>query len=163
MCRMFAVTVGVMAMLCSASGFAWAEPAQTPAKSAPAPAKMESAKAARMESAKMEKAVHSMAKSPRHAMMARERVHLSKDEVTALQNALASAGAYKGKVDGIFGRHTRVALRKYQKEHGLAASGRPDPETVSKLGITVAAEHMSPPSPPSHKANSASNAAAKKP
>lgn len=147
--------IGMVTACLFLANVTWAQQAQTPAKSTAPAAKTETAKAEKMESAKTEKAEHSAAaKQPRRAMMAHERVMLSKDEVTALQNALASAGDYKGKVDGIFGRHTRMALRKYQKDNSLKVTGRPDSETVSKLGITVAPEHMSP---------SATSAAAKKP
>ena len=40
-------------------------------------------------------------------------------------NALAAQGFDPGPADGILGRGTRAALRRYQKAHGLPADGFP--------------------------------------
>jgi len=40
-----------------------------------------------------------------------------------LQSVLKRLGFYKGKIDGIFGKNTRVAVKKYQKTHGLKTDG----------------------------------------
>ena len=39
------------------------------------------------------------------------------------------------KVDGMMGKGTRDALKKYQGANGLKATGRPDAATKSKLGV----------------------------
>lgn len=59
---------------------------------------------------------------------------MSKHEVTQIQNALNQSGDHLS-VDGIMGPHTISALRKYQQSHGLQATGRPNPQTLQKLGI----------------------------
>jgi membrane-bound lytic murein transglycosylase B len=48
---------------------------------------------------------------------------LSRDQRIGLQQALARQGFDPGPADGIIGRGTRAALRKYQKAHGLVADG----------------------------------------
>ncbi|MBI4184047.1 MAG: peptidoglycan-binding protein [Proteobacteria bacterium] len=57
--------------------------------------------------------------------------------VKALQEALAKAG-FTVKADGLMGPETRAALRKYQEQHHLPVTGRPDPETLAKLGVSPA-------------------------
>jgi len=39
------------------------------------------------------------------------------------QSVLKRLGFYRGKIDGIAGKNTRVAVKKYQKTHGLKADG----------------------------------------
>ena len=39
------------------------------------------------------------------------------------QSVLKKLGFYKGKIDGIAGKNTRSAIKKYQKAHGLKADG----------------------------------------
>jgi len=39
------------------------------------------------------------------------------------QSVLKRLGFYKGKIDGIAGKNTRLAVKKYQKTHGLKADG----------------------------------------
>ncbi len=48
---------------------------------------------------------------------------LSADEKIELQERLIERGYYSGKVDGQIGTNTRKAIRKFQKEQGLAADG----------------------------------------
>jgi len=43
--------------------------------------------------------------------------------VTEVQRALAREGYYDGAVDGVMGAGTRRALRNYQRDHGLDATG----------------------------------------
>ena len=56
------------------------------------------------------------------------------ESVKALQTALNKNGASL-KVDGMMGKGTRDALKKYQAANGLKATGRPDAATMSKLGV----------------------------
>jgi peptidoglycan hydrolase-like protein with peptidoglycan-binding domain len=39
------------------------------------------------------------------------------------QSALKRLGFYQGKIDGMVGKNTRLAIKKYQKTHGLKADG----------------------------------------
>ena len=55
--------------------------------------------------------------------------------VKAIQEALIKDGA-KIKADGMMGRHTRAALKSFQKKNGLKVTGRADKATLKKLGLT---------------------------
>jgi peptidoglycan hydrolase-like protein with peptidoglycan-binding domain len=50
-----------------------------------------------------------------------------------LQQALNSGGLDAGPVDGIMGEKTKGALKKYQSQKGLNASGRVDRQTLAAL------------------------------
>jgi peptidoglycan hydrolase-like protein with peptidoglycan-binding domain len=56
------------------------------------------------------------------------------DVVKAVQEALKKEG-YKVKVDGLMGKHTRTALKRYQKKNGLKVTGKTDEATLAKLGV----------------------------
>jgi peptidoglycan hydrolase-like protein with peptidoglycan-binding domain len=56
------------------------------------------------------------------------------EHVKAVQDALIKDGA-KIKADGIMGKHTRSALRAFQKQNGLTVTGKADQETLKKLGV----------------------------
>ena len=55
-------------------------------------------------------------------------------QVKAVQEALIKNGA-KLTADGVMGKHTRIALRQYQKKNGLKSTGKADKATLEKLGI----------------------------
>ena len=57
------------------------------------------------------------------------------DQVRALQQALKDQGYDPGDIDGKMGPKTQAALRDYQQKQGLKATGRPDAETLAKLGV----------------------------
>ena len=59
----------------------------------------------------------------------------SGDEVTQLQNDLASRGFDPGPVDGIFGPKTDAAVRAFQESAGLAVDGIAGPRTHESLEI----------------------------
>ena len=65
--------------------------------------------------------------APKHAMKGNA-------QVKAVQEALIQSGA-KLTADGVMGKHTRIALRQYQKKNGLKATGKADKATLEKLGI----------------------------
>lgn len=73
------------------------------------------------------------ATQPVKAHKARKMIHSKK--IMAVQEALNKAG-FRLKVDGMMGKHTRAAIRKFQKEHMLKVTGRVDRETRAKLGMT---------------------------
>jgi len=56
------------------------------------------------------------------------------EKIRDLQEALNKAG-FKVKVDGLTGKKTRAALKKFQKKNGLNVTGKPDEATLAKLGI----------------------------
>ncbi|MGI5893402.1 MAG: spore cortex-lytic enzyme [Candidatus Merdivicinus sp.] len=59
------------------------------------------------------------------------------NEVKAIQQELKDRGLYNGNVDGIFGSQTEAAVKRFQKQQGLAVDGIAGPQTLKKLGITV--------------------------
>jgi len=54
--------------------------------------------------------------------------------VRSVQRALSELG-YQVTVDGVFGRQTREALKDFQYNNGLEATGRIDRATLNKLGL----------------------------
>jgi peptidoglycan hydrolase-like protein with peptidoglycan-binding domain len=59
----------------------------------------------------------------------------SREDVKQVQEALKNKGHDPGPVDGIMGPNTRQALREFQKENNLQATGRVDDKTASALGV----------------------------
>jgi peptidoglycan hydrolase-like protein with peptidoglycan-binding domain len=55
------------------------------------------------------------------------------DYTAALQQSLADAGYYTGKVDGIYGPSTVEAVKALQKAHGLPVTGAVDKATDAAL------------------------------
>jgi hypothetical protein len=51
-----------------------------------------------------------------------------------VQKALARRGYYTGQVDGVIGPQTRSAIREFQRDNGLAVTGRITPELFQALG-----------------------------
>jgi len=60
-------------------------------------------------------------------------VNASEDQIKAAQQQLKSAGEYKGSIDGKMGPEMKQALEKFQKQHGLQATGALDQETLAAL------------------------------
>ena len=60
-------------------------------------------------------------------------VNPSEDQIKAAQQQLKTAGDYKGSVDGKMGPEMKQALEKFQKQHGLQATGALDQETLAAL------------------------------
>jgi hypothetical protein len=56
-------------------------------------------------------------------------------ETSAIQSRLANLGFYHGAIDGKVGPGTESALKAFQAQHGLRASGQIDDETLSALGL----------------------------
>jgi peptidoglycan hydrolase-like protein with peptidoglycan-binding domain len=62
---------------------------------------------------------------------------MSRDEyLRKVQQTLNGKGYDAGKVDGKWGPRTSAALRKFQGDHGIEATGRIDAQTITALGIT---------------------------
>ena len=49
------------------------------------------------------------------------------------QQTLSKAGLYKGKVDGKWNNDLSAAVKKYQTENKLKATGKLDEETLHKM------------------------------
>ena len=65
--------------------------------------------------------------------------------VAALQLALINRGYVPtGGVDGIFGLATEKALKRFQQNHGLNATGQGDAATLQALGLAAGASSNSP-------------------
>ncbi|HBH94875.1 MAG TPA: spore cortex-lytic enzyme [Ruminococcaceae bacterium] len=58
-------------------------------------------------------------------------------EVEEIQRVLKEWGIFKGEITGYFGTATENALRQYQKNNGLEATGIADEATLKKMGITI--------------------------
>ena len=55
--------------------------------------------------------------------------------VSQVQAALAREGYYHGAIDGSVGPMTRNALRRYQRDRGLDATGQIDQRVIQSLGL----------------------------
>jgi len=56
--------------------------------------------------------------------------------VEDVQRELLAAGYYKGTVDGIFGKRTRLAIEAYQRAAGLGVTGTPTAELAEHIRYT---------------------------
>jgi peptidoglycan hydrolase-like protein with peptidoglycan-binding domain len=66
----------------------------------------------------------------------------NKERIREIQTCLKNAGFYQGEVDGVKGRKTRSAIKKFQRENGLNADGvvgRKTWEALSKYSPAGAA------------------------
>ena len=59
----------------------------------------------------------------------------SSDEVRQVQQHLKDKGVDVGAVDGVMGPKTRSALKSFQQQQGLTASGDIDSSTLTALGV----------------------------
>src|SRR5262245_6737879 len=55
------------------------------------------------------------------------------DDIAGAQQRLKDRGYYAGPIDGVMGPRTAAALRAYQRDHGLRATGQVDSQTASAL------------------------------
>jgi peptidoglycan hydrolase-like protein with peptidoglycan-binding domain len=60
---------------------------------------------------------------------------LDSEQVRQLQQALQEQGVDPGPIDGIVGQETRDAIREFQQEEGIAATGQLDRETLEALDL----------------------------
>jgi hypothetical protein len=58
-------------------------------------------------------------------------------DVRSAQQALKDDGYNVGPIDGKMGPKTAAALRKFQKDHGIQATGRLDSQTMAALGSST--------------------------
>lgn len=62
--------------------------------------------------------------------------HMSKSEVKQIQSKLKEQGYKVGSVDGKMGKGTQQALRQFQQDKGIQATGKPDQETLAALNVS---------------------------
>lgn len=55
--------------------------------------------------------------------------------VSQIQSVLSREGYYSGAIDGRLSPGTQNALRRYQRDHGLAVTGRIDRAVINALGL----------------------------
>ena len=58
-------------------------------------------------------------------------------EVTAIQKELKARGLFNADITGYYGTITEAAVKKFQKQKGLAVDGIAGPKTLKALGITM--------------------------
>jgi peptidoglycan hydrolase-like protein with peptidoglycan-binding domain len=83
-------------------------------------------------------------------------VKLNKQEITQLQQTLDQKGFNVGKADGIWGHKTSRALKEFQKQNNLPATGMSDQQTLADLGINVSIQNNSNASAPQNTGRSVS-------
>jgi hypothetical protein len=62
---------------------------------------------------------------------------LSRDDYRAIQTMLNAGGFDAGTPDGVWGNGSRNAMRAFQEQNGLAATGAPDRGTLEALGVRL--------------------------
>ncbi len=60
---------------------------------------------------------------------------LSQDMIQQVQGRLQQQGVYHGNVDGVWGPGTKSAVRSYQQQHNLNATGKLDVDTLASLNL----------------------------
>lgn len=60
---------------------------------------------------------------------------LTPDTVRQVQQTLQQQGMYRGRVDGVWGPATQSAVRSYQQQNNLNASGQLDQQTLAALNL----------------------------
>jgi peptidoglycan hydrolase-like protein with peptidoglycan-binding domain len=60
---------------------------------------------------------------------------VSQAMVQQVQTRLQQAGTYSGRIDGLWGPETEAAVRSYQQQHNLNATGQLDSNTLASLNL----------------------------
>jgi peptidoglycan hydrolase-like protein with peptidoglycan-binding domain len=68
---------------------------------------------------------------------------VSRQQTMAMQRALTARNLYQGQVDGVWGPKTESALRNFQTQSGLEATGELNDTTARALGIDAAGSDTS--------------------
>ena len=55
-----------------------------------------------------------------------------------VQQALQQDGTYQGRVDGVWGPGTQAAVRTYQQQHNMNATGQLDQDTLAAMNLGAA-------------------------
>ena len=68
-----------------------------------------------------------------HAAKHSSATHMSRAEISDIQQKLQADNLYQGKIDGVLGRETRRALAEYQRQNGLRVTANLDRQTRNSL------------------------------
>ncbi len=60
---------------------------------------------------------------------------VSQAMVQQVQTRLQQAGTYSGRIDGLWGPETQAAVRSYQQQNNLNATGQLDSDTLASLNL----------------------------
>src|SRR5262245_37062283 len=60
---------------------------------------------------------------------------LTPDMIRNVQQTLQQDGSYHGRVDGVWGPSTQAAVRNYQQQHNLNATGQLDQDTLAAMNL----------------------------
>ena len=69
---------------------------------------------------------------------------LTPDMIRNVQQALQQDGKYQGRVDGVWGPGTQAAVRTYQQQHNMNATGQLDQDTLAAMNLGVAPNAQQP-------------------
>lgn len=75
------------------------------------------------------------------------------ERINAIQEALASKGAFAGAATGKWDDTTVEAMKKFQSSRGLNPTGKLDALTLQKLGLGSETAGLAPPTPPPNSVN----------
>jgi N-acetylmuramoyl-L-alanine amidase len=64
-------------------------------------------------------------------------VGMESQQVEQVQQRLKNWGYFKGEVDGIYDKETKMAVLNFQKTHGLKETGIAEEETLTAMGLTT--------------------------
>ena len=64
-----------------------------------------------------------------------EATPMSQDTIRQVQQNLQQAGMYRARVDGVWGPATEAAVRSFQQQHNLNATGQLDTDTLSAMNL----------------------------
>ena len=62
-----------------------------------------------------------------------EKKTAERETLKKTQSILQKMGLYKGKIDGLYGKMTSVAIKEFQKKYGMKTTGTIDKETETKI------------------------------
>lgn len=68
-----------------------------------------------------------------HAAMHSSGMHMSRAEISDVQQKLQADSLYNGKIDGMLGPQTRRAIAQYQKQNGMRVTANLDQQTRDSL------------------------------
>jgi peptidoglycan hydrolase-like protein with peptidoglycan-binding domain len=74
---------------------------------------------------------------------------MSPQMVQQVQQKLQQQGMYNGQIDGVWGPATQTAVRTYQQQHNLSATGQLDADTLASLNLGTSQNYGSNSPPPS--------------
>ena len=70
---------------------------------------------------------------------------LTPDMIRNVQQTLQQNGSYHGPVDGVWGPSTQAAVRGYQQQHNLNATGQLDQDTLAAMNLAGGNNASQPP------------------